>query len=226
LLKNSLGGKEFSSPAWVINKKEIEMARNNSLIVAGVIAASLPVTAHAAEFDGPYVGAQVGWTSNQIRDPETSLGTIPMDDDQQSLTGGVYAGYDRRVAEKVVVGVEGGLDFANNDEVESATAGGIFTIDPKYSFDLTARAGYLVNPNTLVYARGGYTNARVKTTVDTTIGAENATDNRDGWLLGAGVERQFMPNASARVEYRYSDLSEGDGDFDRHRVLAGLSYRF
>ena len=65
-------------------KKETKMARNNSLVVAGIIAASLPVTANAAEFDGPYVGAQVGWNSNQIRNPETSLGVTPIDDDQQS----------------------------------------------------------------------------------------------------------------------------------------------
>lgn len=202
------------------------MARNNSLVVAGVIAASLPVTAQAAEFEGPYIGAQVGWNSNQIQNPETSLGVVPMDDDQQSLTGGVYAGYDRRVADRVVVGVEGGLDFARNDDVKSTAAGNTFTIDPKYSFDLTARAGYLVQPNTLVYARAGYTNARIKTTVDSAIGTASATDNRDGWLVGAGVERQLMKNASARMEYRYSDLSERDGNFDRHRVLAGISYRF
>ena len=202
------------------------MARNNSLVVAGVIAASLPVTAQAAEFEGPYIGAQVGWNSNQIQNPETSLGVVPRDDDQQSLTGGVYAGYDRRVADRVVVGVEGGLDFARNDDVKSTAAGNTFTIDPKYSFDLTARAGYLVQPNTLVYARAGYTNARIKTTVDSAIGTASATDNRDGWLVGAGVERQLMKNASARMEYRYSDLSERDGNFDRHRVLAGISYRF
>ena len=202
------------------------MARNSSLIVAGVIAVSLPATAQAAEFDGPFVGAQVGWNSNQVRDPETSLGVTPIDHDRQSLTGGVYAGYDRRVADRVVVGAEGGLDFANDDDVKSTAASDTFTIDPKYSFDLTARAGYLVTPDTLVYARAGYTNARTKTTVDTALGTASATDNRDGWLVGAGVERQFMKNASARMEYRYSDLSEGDGDFDRHRVLAGISYRF
>lgn len=202
------------------------MTRTNSLVVAGILAASLPVTAHAAEFDGPYAGAQVGWSSNQIKNPETSLGVIPMDDDQQSVTGGIYAGYDRRAADRVVVGVEGGLDFANDDEIKNTVTGDKYTINPKYSFDLTARAGYLVNPNTLVYARGGYTNARMKTTIDSAVATTSATDNRDGWLVGAGVERQFMKNASTRIEYRYSDLSEGDGNFDRHRVLAGISYRF
>ena len=110
--------------------------------------------------------------------------------------------------------------------LHSSPSGNSFTIDPKRSFDLTARAGYLTDPSTLVYARGGYTNARTKNSLVTAAGTATAYDNRDGWLLGGGVERQFMSNASARFEYRYSDLSEGDGNFDRHRVLAGVSYRF
>ena len=126
----------------------------------------------------------------------------------------------------MVIGVEGGLDFASDDDLHSLASGNSFTIDPKRSFDLTARAGYLTDPSTLVYARGGYTNARTENSLVTAAGTATAYDNRDGWLLGGGVERQFMSNASARLEYRYSDLSEGDGNFDRHRVLAGVSYRF
>ncbi|MBV2148955.1 porin family protein [Sphingobium sp. AS12] len=45
-------------------------------------------------------------------------------------------------------------------------------------------------------------------------------------MIGGGVERQLTSNVSTRLEYRHFDLSEGDGNFDRHRVLAGLSYRF
>jgi outer membrane immunogenic protein len=40
------------------------------------------------------------------------------------------------------------------------------------------------------------------------------------------VERQVAQNVTARLEYRYSKFSEGDGKDDRHRVLAGLAYRF
>jgi len=202
------------------------MTRIRSYVAAGIAAASLASTASAAEFNGPFVGAQVGWTSNEVKNPETSLGSVPLEDDQQSITGGIYAGYDRKVADHVVIGVEGGLDFASDDDLHSSLAGNSFTIDPKRSFDLTARAGYLTDPSTLVYARGGYTNARTENSLVNAAGTATAYDNRDGWLVGGGVERQFMSNASARLEYRYSDLSEGDGNFDRHRVLAGVSYRF
>jgi outer membrane immunogenic protein len=110
--------------------------------------------------------------------------------------------------------------------VQTTVSGTNYEADPKYSFDLTARAGYLVNPQTLLYARGGYTNARLRTTVTDAAGILSDSDNRDGWLAGAGVEREVAQKLSARLEYRYSKLSEGTGKDQRHRVLAGLSYRF
>ncbi|MCJ8159885.1 outer membrane protein [Sphingomonas sp. LaA6.9] len=183
-------------------------------------------TAFAEEFNGPFVGVQAGWTSAEVQDPQTPLGVVAMEDDQQSFTGGVYAGFDHRLNERIVVGAEGGFDVTNDDKLHGFSGISSYTLDPKYSFDLTARAGYLVTPDTLLYARGGYTNARVKTTMTDIAGTQSATTNQDGWLVGGGVERQLMSNVSARMEYRYSDLSEDDGKYDRHRVLAGVSYRF
>ena len=206
-------------------KKEIEMTRTNSLVVAGVLAASLPVTAHAAEFDGPYVGAQVGWQSEKMKHPDTSFGQVPIDDKKQSVTTGIYAGY-KKINDRVVVGAEAGLDFASDDEVQSSIAGISYSVDPKYSIDLTARAGFLANPQTLVYARGGYTNARFRTTITDVAGIQSESSSQDGWLAGAGIERQITDHASARIEYRYSKLSEDDGEDKRNRVLAGLTYRF
>lgn len=42
----------------------------------------------------------------------------------------------------------------------------------------------------------------------------------------AGIERRILEKISARLEYRYSDLGDGGGTFDRHRMLAGIAYRF
>ncbi|ETI63324.1 hypothetical protein C100_13185 [Sphingobium sp. C100] len=188
--------------------------------------AALTGTAFAETFDGPFVGVQSGWNSYEVRNVETPLGVAAINDDQQSFTAGVYAGFDHRLTDRVVLGVEGSLDTTNDDRLHGSTISGSYTLDPKYSFDLTARAGFLVTPATLVYARAGYTNARVETMVADDAGTASETHNQDGWLLGGGMERQLTEKVSARMEYRYSDLSEGDGKFDRHRVLAGLSYHF
>lgn len=182
--------------------------------------------AFAQNFDGPYVGVQAGWDLTDVRNPSTELGTLALDDDGQSFTGGAFAGFDRQVAPRVVLGAEAGADIGSDDALKTSGGTGEAIIDPDWSFDLTARAGYLLNPSTLAYVRGGYTNARVKTTMTTPVARLTENENRDGWLAGAGIERQLMQHTSARLEYRYSDLSEGDGAYDRHRVLAGISYRF
>lgn len=182
--------------------------------------------AFAQNFDGPYVGVQAGWDLTDVRNPSTELGTLALDDDGQSFTGGAFAGFDRQVAPRVVLGAEAGADIGSDDALKTSSGTGEAIIDPDWSFDLTARAGYLLNPSTLAYVRGGYTNARVKTTITTPVARLTENENRDGWLAGAGIERQLMQHTSARLEYRYSDLSEGDGAYDRHRVLAGISYRF
>ena len=198
----------------------------NNVVLATSLAAPLARAASAAPFDGPYVGAQVGWQSEKMRDVKSSFGAVPVDDTTNSVTGGIFAGYDKTLNGRFVVGAEAGLDFATDDETQKTVSGTDYNVDPKYSFDLTARAGYLANPQTLLYIRGGYTNARVQTTITNAAGIQSASDNQDGWLAGAGVERQVAQNVSARLEYRYSKFSEGDGNDQRHRVLAGLSYRF
>jgi outer membrane immunogenic protein len=201
--------------------------RKITLGLAGALAATIPAQASAAEFDGPFVGAQVGWQSEKMQNPETALGAVPIDDSKQAVTGGIFAGYDKRIDDRVVIGAEAGLDLASDDEVQTTVLGTSYTISPKYSVDLSARAGFLVDPSTLVYARGGYTGARTRTTIADPLGTQIESGSRDGWLLGGGVERQVKENASARLEYRFSRYGGSDDDqFDRHRVLAGLSYRF
>lgn len=198
----------------------------NSIVLATALAAPFASAASAAPFDGPYVGAQVGWQSEKMRDVKSSFGTVPVDEKTNSVSGGIFAGYDKAINGRFVLGAEGGLDFASDDTVQQMISGTSYEVDPKYSFDLTARAGYLLNPHTLLYVRGGYTNARIRTTLTNPAGISSDSDNEDGWVTGAGVERQIGQNLSARLEYRYSKLSESDGKDQRSRVLAGLSYNF
>ncbi|GFM29408.1 outer membrane protein [Novosphingobium sp. PY1] len=192
------------------------------VLMSAMLGTAFAGTAFAEDFNGPFVGVQAGLNSDDVKNPSLSLGTVGIDDDQQAFTGGVYAGYDKRIADKFVLGVEGSFDLTTDDNLQAAN----YTLDPQYSFDLTARTGYLVTPQTLLYVRGGYANARIKTAIAGSAGPLTDTGNQDGWTVGGGVERQLIDHVSARLEYRYSDFSEGDGQYDRHRVLAGVSYRF
>lgn len=202
------------------------MKRIVSSVAALALAAGLGSAASAEPFNGPFVGVQAGWNQDDLGTPSTPLGDVAVGRSQDSLSGGVFAGYDYKISPRVVLGAEAGVQFGADDSIVRDTGATRVTVDPKRSIDLTARAGYLVTDDTLLYARGGYTNARVKTSVENAAGIRSASANRDGWLLGGGIEHALSDNVSARAEYRYSDLSEGDGKFDRHQALFGIAYRF
>lgn len=202
------------------------MKRILSSVAAVALTAGLATTASAEPFNGPFVGVQAGWSQHDLGTPSTPLGDVGVGRSDDSVSGGVFAGYDFKLGSNVVIGGEAGAHFGADDKIVRNTGNALVTVDPKRSIDLTARAGYLVSDYTLLYARGGYTNARVRTTVAGPAGALTASENRDGWLIGGGLEHALGDNVSARAEYRYSDLGEGNGKFDRHQALFGISYRF
>ncbi len=188
------------------------------LILAGSVSLAMAlcaVPASAQVFDGPYVGLQAGWNHDKVGNTPSDIGNLDMQNSRDSFTGGVFAGYNYKVAPRVVLGVEAGFNLGADDAIRNATA----VIDPNYSFDVGARAGYLVNEKTMVYVRGGYENTRARiASVD-----GNGHDTFDGWSIGGGAERALTSNISARLEYRYSDLN---GSFDRHQALVGVAYNF
>lgn len=187
-------------------------------------AAMLPSTAMAQAFEGPYIGAQIGWNQDNVESSAATTGSVAVDQNRDAFVGGVFAGYDHHIAERVVIGAEAGFQVGADDAI--VEAGGRYAIDPRYAFDLSARAGYVVGDKTLIYARGGYSNvrARVRSLNATTPISE--TGNLDGWFVGGGVERKLTDSVSARVEYRYHDLGEQGDTFERHQVLAGVAFRF
>lgn len=186
----------------------------------------LSSAALAAEpFSGPFVGVQTGWEQSDVGTASTPLGDFNSGRSNDVATGGVFVGYDYRLTPKVVAGVEAGISLSDSDELVSTVAGRTVSIDAERSIDLSARLGYLVTDSTLVYARGGYSNVRAETAL-TSAGSRSDKSNLDGWLVGAGVERALSQRISTRFEYRYTDLGEGNGKFDRHQLLLGVSYRF
>jgi outer membrane immunogenic protein len=92
----------------------------------------------------------------------------------------------------------------------------------------------------MVYAKGGYTNARYDLLGSDGTTNENQRLDTDGYRVGAGVEYQMGSNAYIKGEYRYSNYSRGEIDFegetpdtnrfdidtDRHQVVVGVGMRF
>jgi len=78
------------------------------------------------------------------------------------------------------------------------------------------RLGVVVGDTALLYAKAGYTNARVSSPG---LGG----DNGDGVRVGAGIEYQLSDNMFARGEYRYSNYEAG---VSRNQGLVSLGMKF
>jgi outer membrane immunogenic protein len=122
------------------------------------------------------------------------------------------------------------------------------------------RVGALIDPTTLVYGTGGLafgnfkmsstatsvasgfrgaigtTTGQIGTTTTTVGAAQSDSTTRLGWALGAGIEKKFTPNWSAKLEYLYLDYGTrtfltGTGldtsvRLRDHIVRVGLNYQF
>lgn len=196
----------------------------STALVAAVAAFAAP--AQAETFNGPYVGVTAGWDRSEIADSIIGVQPISAEASRDALVLGGFAGYNYKATDRIVIGAEAGFTATVDDRVSATSAGRALTIDPRYSFDLGARAGYLVDDKALIYVRGGYANNRVRTALATTGGLVRDADNLDGWQVGGGLEYAITDRISARAEYRYSDFGNNGGQYDRHQTLVGVSYNF
>ena len=188
-------------------------------VVASLAAASIAAPAFAqdtAPFTGFHVEGLAGW------DHPKGQGTH-----SDGFLYGVGAGYDVQTG-RVVLGVEGEASGSTARKcVTSVNAVGD-QLCTKAGRDLYVggRIGVAVAPTTLLYAKAGYTNARVNTDYTGVAGGVasfSARDTRDGFRLGGGVEQSLGSNAYVKAEYRYSDYNH---NFQRHQIVAGVGFRF
>ena len=117
--------------------------------------------------------------------------------------GTVQVGYDKQLDQHFVVGAFFDYDF---DDIGSKVSAKLFSKSYSASVTLTnswtagGRAGYLVNPNTLVYGLAGYTEAHF----DMPKGAQKS--DFSGWTAGAGIETNLGGSWFLKGEYRFTQL--------------------
>jgi outer membrane immunogenic protein len=196
-------------------KWSTKMKLRNTLIATAALM-TFPSLAFAEAFNGPYVGAQLGW------DKHDTIG--------DGFSYGIIAGYNAKAGEKMVLGFEGNLDFSTAKEKFKQTVGGVnYTAEGKIGRELgiAARAGYLATPATLLYVKGGYENIRAKVTTSGNIpgfaSLNSLKGNIDALVVGGGVEQALNEKTTFRLGYDYANGSSG---YDRHRVLAGVAFHF
>lgn len=192
--------------------------------IAMAAAAAAPAMAQDAgvAFDGPYVAALGGYDKIQIDTP------VGKGSDDGILFGGVV-GFDKNI-NGAVFGIEG--EYSDSNLKESVDD--VFLAGDRASLktgrDLYAgiRIGGEITHGVMLYAKGGYTNAKVKASYDDGVSIVRGSDNLEGYRLGAGIETTVR-GLLGRLEYRYSDYGDYEGlglQPDRHQVAAMIGYRF
>jgi len=203
------------------------MFKNTMAAASLLLAAACAAPASAQEtdntFNGAYAGVQLGWGQRSATIELTSPFT-DFDDSRSGLDYGIFAGYDATVGAQAVVGIE--FDYGGGGKSLSSTpfSGITAEIEPGANYAITARAGLLATPQTLVYVRGGIAaeNLDIRVTGSTTQ-PFGESGYSEGWLAGAGVEFAVGPKFSLRGEYRYKNLK---GDYSSQHALFGAAYRF
>lgn len=195
-------------------------------VAALATVAATPAFAQDSTFSGVNLAVLGGYDSVRLSDGVDS-------GSKGDFAYGVSLGYNADLG-SAVVGVEAEIaDSEVSDYLDDVlTPGDRITLAAARDIYVGVRAGAKLAPNVLAYAKGGYTNARIKATYDDGVDVLSDGDNLDGYRLGAGLEYSFG-RFGLRGEYRYSDY--GDISFDgvstgismqRHQVLVGLVGKF
>ncbi|HTJ56014.1 MAG TPA: outer membrane protein [Devosiaceae bacterium] len=172
----------------------------------------------AADWGGAYVGASVGygWGTASDNGP-ASFGSSSTNG---WLLGG-QLGYNFHLADTLVAGVEGNIDWDN----QSGTVNGI-SVQRNWDGSLRGRLGFDLD-GILPYAEAGIAFANATDSV----GGASASNTQTGWTAGGGIEFKLADQVSVNAEYRYSDYgsqnfgSESLGLTDS-TVRTGLNYHF
>lgn len=201
--------------------------------------ADRPAPVDRPAFDGFRVGGELGYDALQ---PGSSVeSSIQGNNTADGLLYGGEIGYDRTIG-RIVLGAEADVTGSTGKvrtETPDPNDFGFGRVKAGRDIYVGARIGTLLSPTTLLYAKGGYTNARLDLTASDGTTETGQHFNLDGYRVGAGIEKSLTPRTYAKIEYRYSNYSKArleyangantnnfSVDTDRHQIAVGFGFRF
>jgi outer membrane immunogenic protein len=184
-------------------------------LAVAAVAAPAAAQSAGAPFTGLHIDGLAGWDNIQNHGHSNDI------------TYGIGAGYDVPLGEGVRLGVEGEVSDSNN----KSCFGDRTAADPRFcakaarDLYVGGRIGKVVDGGrALLYAKAGYTNARMKLTENDGDGQFTLDHtNLDGVRLGVGGEYGLTRNTFLKAEYRYSNYEQG---FSRNQIVGGFGVRF
>lgn len=187
---------------------------------------------------GCYIGGNLG---GAFSNASANANGAEVSGNGSGFAGGGQIGCDYQLSGGIVIGIRELLDYTSNKKsgtfVAGPLAGDVVNFNNQWFDTLTARVGYAMQPNWLLYAQGGF--AWMHTSTNITAGGAQigqGSNSRTGWTIGGGVEWMFVPRWSAFLEYNYMDTGRDTfttttgasvtSKATQSTVLVGLNYRF
>ena len=215
------------------------------LLADAALAADLPLKAPAlkAAYDwtGFYVGGHFGYGLGSLGGAEVNalpLQGVVFPHSVTGLIGGYQLGYNRELANRVVLGIEADASFPSPPDRAALgrSPAAPFNTTLDYIGTVQGRIGYALG-TWMPYVTGGFawghTQADINDRSDAIVGHYQA-----GWTAGLGLEFAVSGNWSAKLEYDYVDLSRRFYDLSSfasagvtvdpriHFATVGLNYHF
>ena len=191
------------------------------LYVAPQQPAPIAAAPAATDWDGPYVGASLGYGWGTLTD--STAGTTGS---TSGWTVGGQVGYNFHLGGNIVAGAEGDLNW--NDQTGTFTGLTSGDNSARINWDGSVRGRLGVDlDGILPYAEAGVAFANV---TDSNVDGD-FSNTHTGWTAGAGVEFKVADPLSLNLEYRYTDYGTQTYDNDTvgltdNTVKAGLNYHF
>ena len=198
---------------------------------------------------GCYVGGNIGGAFGHASVSGPFGGEVSSNG--SGFAGGGQVGCDYQFAGGWVIGFRDMFDWTSNKKsgtfANGPLAGDVANFNNQWFDTLTARIGYAVVPNWLVYFQGGAAWGHTSTNVTDFTGFQigQTSNTRTGWTVGGGAEYMFVPHWSAFLEGNYMDFGSNTSgtavtpvgtacalgcSFSSKRtqgtVMVGVNYRF
>jgi len=143
---------------------------------------------------------------------------------------GATIGFDGVIADRIVVGPEATYWRANDwTENCGASNGGSVCHKSFEEFGVGVRAGYLVTPRTMVFAKGGYVTNEQRKRFDANTPTQTSFYdhvNTTGYQVGGGAEYTVTEGrlpVYVNAQYVFSQYNDNTS---RHRIMGGIGVRF
>ena len=175
-------------------------------------------------FSGFKIGADTDWRRTTVHYDLPLLSSV-IDRRKDDVGYSLHLGYDNEVGQSFVIGSE--VAIGRSDTTLSADGAlGVYTLKPRWSLDVSSRAGFLVEPQILLYGRVGYSLLRVREKTDfraVTTSDVKAKGTENGFLFGGGIETAVYSRLFLRAEYDKIDYGNG---LTTSKVLFGINAGF